>query len=293
MSSYQTLLSVAVGHDFNLNGMCTCLDFIPTKKTQSLLDNAGLICKKTVDGIRIICDKDNLECLELYVQDVEEPLSFDFKVYSRDFDFKSYSEPHTAVTDSILYFDNLASSGAGKQNLSVSKFVSSKDFNKMNSNACKEILNQKEQLLPPEFIVRIFANNDKGSLLDQWIGSPATVYSISFDTRRRYWKYYLLGQLVSHKKSSKDFCIIDPDKQVEFEATGEELLSNQNLAYTYRSKQPIRFSENYPFRFQLRQKNQDDEIVVINHLPVANVKQIGTDTVANQKTVVAEIYINS
>jgi hypothetical protein len=287
------LLSVAVEHNYNLNSICTCLEFTPTKKTQSLLDNAGLIFKKTTDGIRIIYDEDNLECLELYVQDVEEPLSFDFKVYSKDLDFKSYSEPHTIVADSILYFDNLSTSGTGKQNLSVSKFVSSKDVNKMDSTACKEILSQKEQLLPPEFIVRIFANNDKGQLLDQWIGSEATIYSITFDTRRRYWKYYLLGQLVSNKKSSKDFCIVDPDKQVEFEATGEELLSNQSLAYTYRSKQQIRFSDNYPFRFQLRQKNQDDEIVVINHLPVANVKQIGTDTVANQKTVVAEIYINS
>jgi len=293
LSSYQTLLRVAVEHSYNLNGVCSCLNFSPTEKTQNLLVNAGLICKKTTDGIRIVYDKDSLEALELYAQDLQEPISFDFKVYSQDPDFKSYTEPYTAVTDSVLYFDNRATSRSGKQNLSVSKFVSNKDFKKTDTSELKEILSPKDRLLPPEFVVRIVANNDKGQLLKQWLEPEPTIYSISFDSRQRYWKYYLLGKLVSRNESSSGFSVVDPDKRVEFEATGEELLPDQSVAYTYRSKQQIPLNDYSPFRFQLRQKDQGDEVIVINHLPVASVKQIGTDTVADQTTVVAEIYINS
>jgi len=76
-------------------------------------------------------------------------------------------------------------------------------------------------------------------------------------------------------------------------STGEELLSDQSLAYTFRSKKKIPFNDYYPFRFQLKHKDQGDEVVVINQLPVASVKQIGTEQIANHATVVAEIYINS
>ena len=284
---------MAVEHSYNLNGVCTCLNFSPTEKTQNLLVNAGLICKKTTDGIRIVYDKDSMEALELYVQDQQEPLSFDFKVYSQDPDFKGYTEPYSTVMNGVLYFDNRATSGSGKQYLSVSKYVSSKDFKKTDTSELKDILDPKDRLLPPEFVLRIFASNKKGQLLNQWVEPEPTLYSIRFDSKQRYWKYYLLGKLVSNNKSNSAFNVVDPDKQVEFEATGEELLCDQSIAYTFRSIQQIQFNEYYPFRFQLKQKSQGDEVIIINHLPVASVKQIGADTMADKATIVAEIYINS
>lgn len=293
MSSYLTLLTVAVEHSYNLDGVCSCLIFSPTEKTQNVMINAGLICRKTTDGIRIVYDKDSLETLELFAKDQQEPLSLDFKVYSQDPDFKSYTEPYTTATDSVLYFDNRATSGSGKQNLSILKHVSSKDLKKTDTGELKDILGPKDRLLPPEFVLRIFASNNKGLLLKQWLAPEPTIYAIGFDSRQRYWKYYLLGKLVNKKTSNSGFRVVDPDKQVEFEVTGEERLSDRSVAYTFRSKQQIPFNEYYPFRFQLKQKDQGDEVVVINRLPVASVKQIGTDTVAEQATVVAEIYINS
>jgi len=293
LSQYQTLLRVAVEHSYNLNGVCACLNFSATEKTRTLLANAGLLVDKTIDGIRIAYDKTRLEALELYAQDLLDPLSFDFKVYSIDPDFKSYTEPYAASAEGILYFDNLAASGPGKQKLSVSKYVSRKDFKSPDSIAFKDVLSQKDYLLPPEFVLRIFAGNKEGSLLNRWLEPDPITYSIAFDCRQRYWKYYLLGKLVRNNKSSKGFCVVDPDKQVEFEATGQELLADRRVAYTFRSKQPIPLNEHYPFRFQLKQQNQGNETVVIHNLPVASVRQAGTDMVAEQATVVSEIYINS
>ncbi len=293
MSHYQTLLRVAVEHSYNLNGVCACLNFCATEKTQSLLANAGLLINKTGDGIRIAYDKTRLEALELYAQDPQEPLSFDFKVYSIDPDFKSYTEPYTAAAEGILYFDNHAASGPGKQSLSVSEYVSSKDIKSPDSIEFQGVLSQKDRLLPPEFVLRIFAGNKEGSLLQRWLEPEPVTYSIAFDCRQRYWKYYLLGKLVGKNKSNNGFRVVDPDKQVEFEATGEEWLADRRMAYTFRSKQPIPLNERYPFRFQLKQTDQGDETVVIQRLPVASVRQAGTDTVAEQATVVSEIYINS
>jgi hypothetical protein len=258
-----------------------------------LLVNAGLLCKQKRDGIQIIYDKDNMEALQLYVQDQQEPLSFDFKVYSQDPDFRGYTEPGVAVTDSVLYFDNRATGGHGRQKLSVSKNVSDKDFKKMDTLELMDVISPADRLLPPEFVVRIFASNNEGQLLKQWLEPEPTVYSIRFDSRQRYWKYYLLGKLVGKNKSNNAFCIVDPDNQFEFESTGEELLSDQRVAYTFRSKKQIPFNDYYPFRFQLKHKDRDDEVVLINRLPVASVKQIGTDEVEDHATVVAEIYINS
>jgi len=293
LSNYQTLLSIAVEHSYYLSGVCPCLDFNPTQRTAAILENAGLMCKKTVDGIQIVYDRSRLEALEMYANDLDEPLSFDFKIYSHDPEFRSYTEPFAAGEGDILYFDNRAVNGAGKQSISVSKYASSKDLKKPDSSELEGILSQKDRLSPPEFVLRIFANTDKGSLLEQWLEPEPMVYSIGFFNRQRHWKYYLLGKMVNRNKPSDGFSIIDPDNKVEFEAMGEERLSDQRTAYTFRSKQPIPLNEFYSYRFQLKQKGRDNESIVIQRLPFASVGHVGTDEVAEQATMVAEIYINS
>lgn len=293
MSYYQTLLSVAVEHSYNSSGVCPSLNFYPTDRSRALFANAGLLCQETIDGIQIVYDQDRIEALEMYALDQEEPLSFDFKISSIDPDFKSYTEPYTGAEDEILYFDNRATSGPGKQVISTSEFVSDTDFRQTDSDELKDLLTQKERLIPPEFVLRIFADNSNGSLLKQWLGKPPTIYSIRFNSRQRYWKYYLLGKMVRTNNMNSGFRIVDPDNKVEFETTGEERLPNQSIAYTFRSKQQIPLYERYPYRFQLRQKGKAGETTVIPSLPVASVKQFGKDAMAEQEIIVSEIYINS
>ena len=293
MSYYQTLLSVAVEHSYNLSGVCPSLYFYPTARTRALFANAGLLCKETIDGIQIVYDQDRIEALEMYSLDQQEPLSFDFKIFSSDPDFRSYTEPFAGGEDEIIYFDNRATSGPGKHVISASEFVSGKDFRQPDSDELKDMLSQKDRLIPPEFVLRIFADNNKGSLLKQWLGKPPTIYSISFTSRQRHWKYYLLGKIVRTDNTNNRFCIVDPDNKVEFETTGEERLPNQSIAYTFRSKQQIPLYERYPYRFQLRQKGKAGETTVIPRLPVASVKQFGKDAMAEQEIIVSEIYINS
>lgn len=294
MSHFQTLLGVAIEHSYNSAGVCPCLKLNPTEKTRALFKKTGLLCKQTSDGIQIVYDKTRLEALELYAQDLQDPLSFDFKACSLDPDFRSYSEPFSAVEKGILYFDNRKVGGAGRQRLSVSEIVSDKDFRHLDSSEVEGMLSQQDRLLPPEFVLRIYADNNKGPLLEQWLAQPPTIYSVRFSSRQRYWKYYLLGKMARNNQAGNDFYIVDSDNQIEFESTGDETLSNQRIAYTFRSKQRIPLKERYTFRFQLKQKNaQGVEIEVISQLPFASVKQAGMERVGEQETVVSEIYINS
>lgn len=293
MSFYQTLLGVTVKHGYNLGGVCPCLNFVPTENTRDLLDKAGLLLRETADGLQIVYDKSRLEALQMYAQDSQEPLSFDFRVYATDPDFKSYTEPFPVAADDILYFDNRQAKATGEQVLSAKQTVSSEDFRPWDSSDLNALLAPRDRLLPPVFVLRIFAESSQGPLLSQWLDAEPTVYSINFDNRQRYWKYYLLGRMVEGKGADAGFYVVDSDNQVEFETTGEETLSDRKLAYTFRSKQRIPLTEVYQYRFQLKQKGQNGETVVIPSLPFASVRQVGRDTVAEQDTIVSEIYINS
>jgi len=289
MASYQALLNIAVEHSFYTDGACSCLDFQPTEKTRRIFENAGLLQKKTADGIQIVYDENKREALRLYAEDPQEPLCFEFKVYSKDAQFGSYTEPFADMGEGILYLDNRATTpGEGKISLSAFDYVSNDDLKKMESNELRDMMNQRDRLLPPVFVVKIFAETGLASHIDAWLASDHTSYSIVFNARRTFWKYYLLG-----KMANAGSYIFDPDNQVEFEALGETSLPDQRMALTFRSKQSISLNEYYDFRFQLKQQGPGGENVVINRLPVACITQAGKEVVAEQSMVVSEIYINS
>lgn len=289
MGAYQALLNIAVEHSFYTNGACSCLNFHPTEKTRRIFENAGLLHKKTANGIQVVYDETRLEALQLYAEDQEEPLCFEFKVYSSDPEFKSYTKPFADMAEGILYFDNRATiAGEGKLSLSASEYVSKNDLKKPDSNELKDIISQKDRLLPPMFVVKIFAESEQGSQLEQWLKPTLTTYSIAFNARQTFWKYYLLG-----KMARESLYIFDPENQVEFEALGETSLPDQRVAFTFRSKQSIPLNEHYDFRFQLKEEGQGGENVLINRLPVACITQTGKEVVAEQGMVVSEIYINS
>lgn len=299
------------------------------------MENAGLVCKETVDGISIVYDNSRLEALELCAKDTQEPLSFDFKVYSSNPDFKNYSEPFSPDVDGIFCFDNRATLKPEEQALAAPRFVSFDDLKKSELRELRQaklseleklrelndgevgeyaeirheieilkgedqlyrdlnrILSPQDYLVPPEFIVRIYADNQQGPLLQQWLAPEPTNYTIGINSRERYWKYYLLGKIVNGNNSNQGFYIEDADHQVEFETIGEETLFNQRRAYTFRSKQKIPLNERYSFQFQLKQNVQGAETVIIPRLPYASVGQLGKEENANQKMFVSEIYINS
>lgn len=292
MSLYKTLLSVAVEHSYNSGGVCSSLDFHPARNTREIIDKAGLLLRKTLDGIQIIYDQDRLDALEMLLDEPEAP-AFDFKVSSRDPDFRNYTEPYSGARDALLYFDNRAAGTSGKQAVSAAEFVCERDIRPVDSANLSGVLSHQDRLLPPDFVLRIFAENEAGPLLGRWLEQPPTIYSIRFKNRQRYWKYYLLGKLANRDMAQTRYSIVDPDNRFEFETMGQEILADRNLAFTFRSKQQIPLYEQYPFRFQLRQTGGAGESTLIPSLPLASVTQVGSDAIEGQEIIVSEIYVNS
>ena len=289
MANYQTLLNIVVKHNFFTSGVCPCLNFFPTGQTRRLFENAGLLQKKTTGGIQILYDRSRVEALKLYAEDPLEPLCFDFKVYSTDSRFKSYSEAFAAAQNGILYLDNREIAPAnGDVSLSARTAKSFDDLMESDAIALSNVIEMRDRLLPPVLLLRLFAETDEGSHLAHWLGSEQTTYTIELEPGKMRWKYYLLGRI-----ARPDAYVHDPDNQVDFEALGETSLPEQRIAFAFRTKQAITLHDYYDFRFQLKRKGLGAGHVLIQRLPVASIGQTGREMIADQSTLVSEIYVNN
>ena len=290
MSHYFPLFSIAVGHEFFAGSACSCLDFVATPKTNEMISNAGLLLRSTHDGIHVAYDESRLEALQQYALDADEALYFEFKAYSTSPEFKDYSEPFPGRRGEVLYFSNDKPrlNDGSRLGLHEQDYVSEKDFVSVGSVQTKDVLNQKDRLIAPVFVVKISASAKQGDLFDQQLKPIARDYQIRFKTRETRWKYFLLGDI-----AQQGIYIVDSKAGIDFEPSETTVLADQRTAMTIRSKQSIPLSETYDFNFQLRQIVSGKEKVLIKRLPVARINQTGKEVVAEQGMVVSEIYINS
>ena len=289
MSSYLPLFGIDVFHDFFIEGVCPYLVFEPTTATQRVIDNAGLLLKKTRAGIMLAYNQERLEALQLFAKDVNDPLSFEFKVYATDSAFRSYTEPYSEDNGEILYFDN--QNGAlqkdGKIRLHELEYVSKINMVKLNAVQVKDILSQRDRLVSPVVVIKIVAGSGEDALFDNNDLPQTQTYCLNFVARQTFWKYYLLGNSAKGR-----VYISDADQKVEFESTGDTVLPDNRIAHTFRSKQRLPLEEKSQLRFQLMEDGHGGERILINRLPVARASQTGKDVVAEQGMLVSEIYIN-
>jgi hypothetical protein len=112
-------------------------------------------------------------------------------------------------------------------------------------------------------------------------------YYLKFKARKTFWKYYMLG-LMAQKHSY----IADLNDAIRFEFSGEESLSGNRTALTFRSKTPIPMRDTFSYRFQLKESGPRGEKVLIRRLPMASASQINREMIEGEEAVVSEIYIN-
>ena len=300
MSNYVELFAIRISHDFFENNMCSCLYLTPTDDTANVIENANLILKQSANGLQILCDKSKIDVLALYMNSSEDDFCFEFKAYSQDSYFNSYTEPYIKEKNKILYFDNRTdSTGVGDIIVSKNKMVSDKDIIALSFEAkedyvskkakiLKSVFSRKDQFILPVFYLRIYSKNKKKALLKHWLEKGITTYTVAFSARQTYWKYYLLGESANERTF-----IIDPEKKIKFQSLGDYVLADNRAAYIFRTTKKIPLQEKYNFRFQLKEKINDSEQVLLNKLPVACLSQTGKEVVERKETVVSEIYINS
>jgi hypothetical protein len=289
MSDYQTLFDIRVEHDYFVDGICPCLDFVPTHETLRVMRNTGVLMRRSTQGLWLAYDRVSQDALQLQIAADAEGLDLVFRVYATDPQFRSYTEPFADRVRGLLYFTNRGLSAVrGKPvKLHSGKTVSDQDLTDMESEQLSGIVDRKDRSMPPVGIIRIHADKRNNPLFDKRNKPRAPSYHLLFTSRQTYWKYYLQGD-----RSGEDIYVVDAEGRIEFEATGPDRLANGRSVSTYRSKQRIPLQQRFDFRFQLKQRKHGVEKVLYRQLPFARVDQTGKEVVAQQAIAVSEIYIN-
>ena len=290
MSQYHPLFSIAVAHDYFRSGRCDCLDFVPTAASRRIIDNAGLLLRPSPGGFCIDYDEARLEALQLSADEPGQALALEFKVFSRQPDFKAYTVPFSATEPGVLYFSNEPHKDNSVDELILhpQKYVSKMDFAPLDSAQLQDVLSQRERHIPPIAVLKIAADAEKNGFLDEQLLPSYKAYSIHFRPRETVWKYFLLS------KSARDSAYIeDPDNRIEFEASGNAVLADKRVARTFRSKQRIPLQEYFEdCSFQLKEQTPGGNRTIVKRLPVARLNQTGKEVVAEHGTVVSEIFVN-
>lgn len=289
MGHYLPLFSVEIEHSFFHDGCCQGIEFVPVPKTAIMIDNAGLLTRKIVNGIQVFYDRNYVDSLCAHVADANESLGLMFKVFSRDNLFINYTEPPVLREDAILYVDSLNFAGGGdsKVRLHQEEHVGDADFEKLGSPLFEDVLSPTDHLVRPLMMVNIRLKADETGLLSEQSSATPKTYLVSFRARETIWKYYLLGEM-----AKEGLYIVDLDNGIEFEMGGVETLTDNRPALTFRSKTLIPMRERPDCRFQLREKNSGTGKVVIRRLPVASPSQIGRETIRGVESPVSEMFIN-
>ncbi len=289
MGSYLQLFSIEVEHMFFYNGLCPNLDFVPTHQTNNTLINAGLLTRKSLNGINLFYDEDRVDVLQLCASEAGGSLNLEFKVFARDPLFVNYTEPLYFKEDSILFFYNKDANidTSGKVRLHDREYVSEMNFVKLGSPLITDVLNRKEKLVKPVFIVNIGDEEEESSLFDENLNVSPKKYYIKFNSRQTFWKYYLLGNVTEN-----NLYITDMNGETEFEFAGMESLSDNRIASTFKSKTTLPMRERYDHCFQLKERGPGGEKVLIKRLPVASTDQINMEIIDGKETLISEIYIN-
>lgn len=287
MGSYSPLFIFAVEHGFYEDGVAHELSFIATDCTARVMQNTGLLVKPTAGGITVLFDSQDLESLQLYVADKKQPLNLVFKVYSRNVAFVRRTDASLETNDAILCFNNDNQHRVdGRTKLHDHEYVSMINLKALDSKILTDTLGEKAGP-PPLFVLNFYITEKIFSGINENTNAALRNYYIKFRERQVFWKYYLLGPL-----AGKDLFLADPENTTEFVFSGKERLDNGREAMTFRTTQRLSLKEYSRYRFQLIEKENGKEKVIIKRLPVARDAHLGQAIIDGSSEIVSEIYIN-
>jgi len=288
MSTYQVLFDFEVGHNYFSNQKAASVRFEATHQTAKLIKSLGLIERRRANGIALFFDMQQLEALQLYAEDEDEPLQLVYKGYVDDPLFERYTDPSPMREGEILRFRNDKSALTDSLEIPLHNgaVATIKDFVEIDTLQAEGYLLPRDSLIKPSFLIQLDAVAKAGFRSEEGVFFGPQ-YRIHFAAAQSYWKYFLLGDL-----AKRDAYIVDLGKSTEFELAGEEVLADQEVALTYVSTEAIAMQQRSECRFQLRESGYGNGKVLIKRLPVASAKQVGRSHLNGKEVVVSEIYVN-
>ncbi|MER0202859.1 hypothetical protein C8R26_101100 [Nitrosomonas oligotropha] len=286
MGAYRLLVNVTVEHAYFSGQHCKTLEFIPSESCAVLLRRAGLLLKSSESGIAVYFDEEKINILRLHAED---DLVLTFKVFSKDNNFFRYTAPGAPPDDSILFFDTqqVTRDAADKQLLHLDAYAAADAWLKLTADPLPAILERKDYLVKPVFIVRVCITAGAEGLCSDKLDDAARKFYIRFTTNQTYWKYYILGDL-----SKRNVFIADLDNALQFENLGNVTLPGNRNAIQLLSSKAIPLHELPDQRLQLKESTGTGDRVLVKRLPNASVEQVHAEMISDKIASVSEIYIN-
>lgn len=286
MGTYRPLLSVTVEHAYFLGSNCKTLEFVPTNSCAAILRKAGLLLKSSESGVAIYFDEEKIDILRLHAED---EFALVFKVFSKDSNFFRYTTPGAPPDNAILLLNNqhITLDPTDKQMLHSDPNVTDKALIDSSSDQLEGMLDRKDYLVKPAFIVQMFVSADAQGLCSEKLDVAARKFYIRFSSNQSFWRYYISGDL-----SKRNVYIVDLDNAVQFNNAGNILLPGHRETVVLQSSVAIPMQEQHHHRLQLRESGNMGDKVLIKRLPNASVNQMYGEMMNEKMENFSEIYIN-
>lgn len=286
MGAYRPLFSVSVEHAYFSDQFCKTLEFIPARLSTAVFKKTGLLLKSSESGISVYYEDDKMDRLRLHAED---GLMLVFKVFSRDPNFFRYTLPGAHADNRVLFFNNrrILLDATGKQMLHGGFNVTGEALIDIHTGELEEMLERKDYLVKPAFILQILITADAHGLCAENPDTAARKFYIRFATSQTFWNYYILGDL-----SKRAIYIADLDNDVQFKNIGKLVLPGSREAILLQSSVPIPMQEQPHRRLQLRESGSMGDKVLIKRLPNASVNSIHGEIINGVMENISEIYIN-
>lgn len=286
-----------------------------TPETLDWVRRRDLLVRAHRHGIAVFCDAARRDALLGDIKPGEAVATI--KWYAQDAHFSRYTAP--VLTSGNVYFLQSAASvavadshaqaheaheahepaprvNAITRRLHVGDAVEATNALSVTAPALAAHLERADRLSPPILVAQIDLADHVASASET---QTCVDYTVHFDVRATRWRYYYVSDA-----DNDALAITDLDATVTFVAAGSEPRSGGRRALVFESEQEIAMQQQYPQRFQLRERGRSGERVLIRRLPnaeVGSVIQQGMETKQRQEwqeaaqsraVWVSEIYIN-
>lgn len=291
-SPYGPLMSITVDHAFFAPGPGSHFRLEPTPLTSKLIDKFGILLRPSPNGVDLFIQQDERADL-LSGLGLEEGMALAFKGFALDANFSTFTELGRRVMDETVFLDAKGARPGpdGQLCLHEGEFVTEANLLKNDNPVIAGMLGRNFDPVKPNFFANIQFCDLVSFLQDAPPGvAMAPRFVLRFAARTSVWKYYFLNDV-----GSKDIAIVDLDGRTRFSRRGTTALPGQQRdAVTFVSDQAIAMQKTYTQRFQLREKGEMGERILVKRLPNANVNAIGKEMLEGSAVavLVSEIYIN-
>jgi hypothetical protein len=289
MRPYQLLFEISIEHLYYADGICRDLELVPDDATLRVIGHAGLVLRRTADGIALWIAPERMEQLRERVADAGNALQLGFRAYSSDPHFSEYTLPARRVGQLLLLDSRRARvDPSGRQLLHAAPFVSEHDYVAPDAKQLARMLGGARSPQLPMALVQMVLTGDAGGLCADATDPALRRFTLRFDAARTYWKYLLLGTL-----GSKPAYITDLDEQVTFRRLEADAdLPGRRTAAVFLSERAIAMRDIPVQRFQLKETAAFGEKVLIKRMPNARIGTGQREVVDGHAVLVSEIFIN-